>query len=229
MKTTGSSPRASIAEIPNTAASDRKPPCDTNAPYAADTWPPRTSVPSQRDMGVGEFVARATSTSPFKPARVLYGPGNTKQNRLDRDVARTGAPARASGAAIGGRTADGLRIMLLATSKLNEEGTSAKEPAMDRSDGWSKSRVDGSSVSRRSLNYVDSSVAPMESSPTDKSDTSIGTAVPTSSITVPKSTLDELLRGTQARVWRVVAARGPRFSSEVATDEIRHCSTNEEI
>ena len=117
--------------------------------------------------------------------------------------------------------------MLLATSKLDDKEPSVKEPAMDRSDGWSKSRVDGSSVSRRSLNYVDSSVAPMESSPTDKSDTSMETAVPTSSITVPKSTLDELPRRTQARIWRVVATRGPRFSSEFANNET--CSADEEI
>ncbi|EGB03466.1 hypothetical protein AURANDRAFT_67989 [Aureococcus anophagefferens] len=55
-----------------------------------------------------------------------------------------------------------------------------KEPAMDRSDGWSNSSVDGSSVSRRSLRRVESSVAPMESSPADMRGASSETAVPVS-------------------------------------------------
>ena len=72
------------------------------------------------------------------------------------------------------------------------EGTlslSNREPAMDRSDGWSKRRVDGSSVLRLSLNHVDNSVAPIESSPTDMSDTSADTDVPVSSVAVSISLL----------------------------------------
>lgn len=53
---------------------------------------------------------------------------------------------------------------------------------MDRSDGWSKRRVDGSSALRLSLNHVVSSVAPMESSPTDMRDASADTVVPVSSV-----------------------------------------------
>ena len=60
---------------------------------------------------------------------------------------------------------------------------------MDRSDGWSKRRVDGSSVLRLSLNHVDNSVAPIESSPTDMSDTSADTDVPVSSVAVSISLL----------------------------------------
>ena len=55
---------------------------------------------------------------------------------------------------------------------------------MDRSDGLSKRRVDGSSALRLSLNHVVSSVAPIESSPTDMSDMSADTDVPVSSVEV---------------------------------------------
>ena len=48
---------------------------------------------------------------------------------------------------------------------------------MERSDGWSNSKVDGSSVRRRSLSRVESSVAPMESSPLDMSGMSGAMAV----------------------------------------------------
>ena len=67
-----------------------------------------------------------------------------------------------------------------------------KEQAMDRSDGWSKRRVEGSSVLSWSLNHVDSSVAPMESSPAAMRDTSTETAVPVSSVAVSKSLLMRL-------------------------------------
>ncbi|EGB03832.1 hypothetical protein AURANDRAFT_67694 [Aureococcus anophagefferens] len=42
-----------------------------------------------------------------------------------------------------------------------------KEPAMERSNGWSNNSVDGSSVRRRSLNRVKYYVDSMESSPAD--------------------------------------------------------------
>ena len=55
-----------------------------------------------------------------------------------------------------------------------------KEPTMDRSDGWSNSSVDGSPESRRLLSRVESSVAPMESSPPDMRGASSETSVPVS-------------------------------------------------
>jgi hypothetical protein len=64
-----------------------------------------------------------------------------------------------------------------------------KEPAMDRSDGWSNSSVDGSSVSRRSLSHVESSVAPMESSPADMRGASSETAVPVMWVVMPTRSL----------------------------------------
>ncbi len=61
------------------------------------------------------------------------------------------------------------------------------ESAMERSDGWSNSSVDGSSVSRRSLSRVESSVAPTESSPADMSGASGEMAVPVSWVAMPTS------------------------------------------
>ena len=88
--------------------------------------------------------------------------------------------------------------MLLATRQGEESELGAcswlptKEQAIDRSDGWSKRRVEGSSVLSWSLNHVDSSVAPMESSPPAMSDTSAETAVPVNSVTVSRSLLKKL-------------------------------------
>ena len=52
---------------------------------------------------------------------------------------------------------------------------------MDRSDGWSKRSVCGSSILRRPPIRVDSSVALMESSPADMRGASTETEVPASS------------------------------------------------
>ena len=88
--------------------------------------------------------------------------------------------------------------MLLATRPGGESELGAcsllptKEPAMDRSDGWSKRRVEGSSVLSWLLNHADSSVALMESSPAAMSDTSAETAVPINSMAVSRSLLMRL-------------------------------------
>ena len=88
--------------------------------------------------------------------------------------------------------------MLLATRQGEESELGAcswlptKEQAIDRSDGWSKRRVEGSSVLSWSLNRADSSVAPIESSPAAISDTSAETAVPVSSVVVSRSLLMRL-------------------------------------
>ena len=62
-----------------------------------------------------------------------------------------------------------------------------KEPAMDCSDGWSNSSIDGSSVSRRLLSRAESSVAPMESSPANMRGTSNEMAVPVRLAAMPTS------------------------------------------
>ena len=67
-----------------------------------------------------------------------------------------------------------------------------KKLAMERSDGWSKRRDGGSSTSRRSLSLTDSYVTPMESSPTDMSDTSAEIAVLVRSVVVSTSSLTSL-------------------------------------
>ena len=58
---------------------------------------------------------------------------------------------------------------------------------MDRSDGWSKSRVYGSSVTRREAIRVVSSVAPIESSPADIRGASAEIALPNTSEARPAS------------------------------------------
>ena len=59
--------------------------------------------------------------------------------------------------------------------------SSDREPAMDRSDGWSNKRVWESAVLKRSPRRVESAVAAMESSPVDMRGTSAKIVVPTSS------------------------------------------------
>ena len=77
------------------------------------------------------------------------------------------------------------QILLLATTCESDLLPSAsKKQAIARSDGWSNSSVDGSSVQRRSLSRVESSVAPTESSPVDMSGASGEMVVPPSSVAV---------------------------------------------
>ena len=70
----------------------------------------------------------------------------------------------------------------ISSQALESPPSISKEPAMERSDGWSNSSVDGSSVSRRSLSRVESSVAPTESSPADMSGALGEMAVPVSGV-----------------------------------------------
>lgn len=60
---------------------------------------------------------------------------------------------------------------------------------MDRSEGWSNSNVDGSSVPSPSLSRVENSLAPIESKPADMSGASGGMAVPVSCPAIPTSSL----------------------------------------
>ena len=77
---------------------------------------------------------------------------------------------------------------------------------MDRSDGWSKSRVYGSSVSRREAIRVVSSVTPIESSPADIRGASAEMALPVTSEARPASCWTKSTResGCGATTLRVV-------------------------
>ena len=77
---------------------------------------------------------------------------------------------------------------------------------MDRSDGWSKSRVYGSSVTRREAIRVVSSVAPIESSPADIRGASAEMALPNTSEARPASCWTKSTResGCGATTLRVV-------------------------
>ena len=77
---------------------------------------------------------------------------------------------------------------------------------MDRSDGWSKSRVYGSSVSRREAIRVVSSVTPIESSPADIRGASAEIALPNTSEARPASCWTKSTResGCGATTLRVV-------------------------
>ena len=78
-----------------------------------------------------------------------------------------------------------------------------KEPAMDRSDGWSNSSVDGSCVSRRSLRRVESSVAPTESSPADMRGASSEMAEPVSWVAMPTRSLCRTWDGARLRACAI--------------------------
>eukprot|EP00982_Pelagococcus_subviridis_P000853 6996-Pelagococcus_subviridis.AAC.1 len=65
---------------------------------------------------------------------------------------------------------------------------------MERRDGWSKRRVDGSSAFTWELTRVDSSVAPIESRPADIKGASAEIAVPNISHARPTSCWTRLSR-----------------------------------
>ena len=122
----------------------------------------------------------ATESSPAAISGEFVAMAVPSTSRSDAEM--VSATDKAPWVTIHRRGATSLQISFpeISSQGLESSPSISKELAMERSDGWSNSSVDGSSVSRRSLSRVESSVAPTESSPADMSGASGEMAVPVS-------------------------------------------------
>jgi len=127
----------------------------------------------------------ATESSPAAISGEFVAMAEPSTSRSDAEM--VSATDEASWVTSDRRGANSLQISFPEISSQKSLPWIYKEPAMERSYGWSNSSVDGNSVSRRSLSRVESSVAPTESSPADMSGTSGEMAVPVSWVVMPTS------------------------------------------
>mmetsp|Transcript_11835 Transcript_11835/g.32734 ORF Transcript_11835/g.32734 Transcript_11835/m.32734 type:complete len:217 (-) Transcript_11835:1627-2277(-) len=167
--------RASVREMPKNAASAANASGAKKAPYAAEV--PCSSTAARRETGQWELAVQARSPSSFNAGGSWQPPGIVQRICREARKTRSGASCREVITAIA-IVVVGIASRSTVTAATDISVVSAMKLAIASIVGWSNMSVCGNSVSKRSASAFVSSVAAIESSPTDMSGASVATLVP---------------------------------------------------